>query len=136
MDPHEKAMNDIVGTWRLVATHSHDDSGSPMAPPYGPKPGGLVVFQADGRMMAVLCDGRPTLPETESAREYNSYCGNYTFDGTTLVTRVDVASDTSRIGGDQVRRVRFDGGRLVLNPPPRSWNGRTQHRELVWERIS
>ena len=63
---------------------------------------GRVIFTADGRMMSVVCDGRLELPPGTS-REYSSYCGNYTFDGTQLVTRVDAASDPSRIGSDQMR---------------------------------
>jgi hypothetical protein len=94
------------------------------------------MFSADGRMVAVLCDARPQLPVDEEEREYSSYCGNYTFDGTTLVTRVDAASDRNRLGGDQVRRVRFDGDRLVLMPPPRPWRGVMQHREMFFERIA
>ena len=53
-------------------------------------------------MMSVVCDGRKELPGGGS-REYSSYCGNYTYDGEKLVTRVDAASDPSRIGSDQVR---------------------------------
>jgi hypothetical protein len=45
--------------------------------------------------MAVVCDGRRKLP-VGASREYSSYCGNYTYDGTRLVARVDVASDPSR----------------------------------------
>jgi hypothetical protein len=63
------------------------------------------------------------------------YCGNYTFDGTTLVTQVDGASDAGRINGDQIRRTRFEGDRLVLMPPPRLWRGIMQHREMFFERI-
>jgi hypothetical protein len=125
----------IVGTWRLVETRARNDAGEPMHPPYGPKPMGVTVFSADRRMIAVLCDARETLPADEPEREYGSYCGVYTFDGTTLVTRVDVASDPARIGSDQVRRVRFEGERLVLMPPPRPWRGTTQHRELFWEKV-
>jgi hypothetical protein len=35
-----------------------------------------------------------------------------------------------------VRGVKFSAGLLTLFPPPRPFEGRTQHRELVWERIS
>jgi hypothetical protein len=126
----------IVGTWRLAMTRAHDDAGKPMHAPYGPAPMGVVMFSADGRMVAVLCDARPHLFAGEEEREYSSYCGNYTFDGTTLVTRVDAAADRSRLGGDQVRRVRFDGDRLVLMPPPRPWRGVMQHREMFFERIA
>jgi hypothetical protein len=116
-------------------TRAHDDAGKPMHAPYGPVPMGVLVFSADGRMVAVLCDARPELPAGEEEREYSSYCGNYSFDGTTLVTRVDAAADRSRLGGDQVRRVRFEGDRLVLMPPPRPWRGVMQHREMFFERI-
>jgi len=126
--------NRIVGTWRLVLTRARNETGEAMHPPYGPSPMGVVVFSADRRMISVLCDPRPVLPADEP-REYMSYCGAYTFDGTTLTTRVDAASDLSRIGGDQVRQVRFDGARLVLVPPPRPWRGMTQHRELHWEKV-
>ena len=82
----------IVGTWRLVMTRAHDDAGTPMHPPCGPIPMGVTVFSADRRMIAVLCDPRPELPAGEAEREYNSYCWTYTFDGTTLSTRVDASS--------------------------------------------
>ena len=124
----------ILGTWRLKSTMGRDDSGQAMPAPYGPKPEGLVVFQADGRMMCVLCDGRAQLPANEP-RQYMSYAGNYTFDGATLSTRVDASSDASRVGGDQVRAVSFDNGHLVLRPPRRLYAGVMQHQELVWERV-
>jgi hypothetical protein len=124
----------IVGTWRLLTTAGRDDAGKPLAPPYGPAAMGLVVFQAAGRMMAVLCDGRGSLPGGEP-RQFMSYAGNYSFDGETLSTRVDASSDASRIGGDQIRSVSFDNGRLVLKPPRRLYSGTMQHQEMVWERI-
>jgi hypothetical protein len=128
-------LKDIVGIWRLTRTCARDDRGEPMHPPYGEKPRGLLVFYADKRMMSVLCDGRHELPDTETVREYNSYCGNYEYDGRTLVTHVDASADAGRVGGDQVRFVAFDGDELVLTQKPRLWNGVMQHRELRWQRI-
>jgi hypothetical protein len=125
----------IVGTWRMKSTMGRDDAGNVLEPPYGPAAMGLVVFRADGRMMAVLCDGRSSLP-TGEARQFMSYAGNYTFDGTTLSTRVDGSSDASRIGGDQVRKVRFENGLMVLAPPRRLYAGIMQRQELAWERIA
>ena len=125
----------IVGTWRLKATEGRDDQGKLLPPPYGPLAMGLVVFEASGRMMAVLCDGRASLTAGEP-RQFMSYAGNYTFDGATLSTRVDASSDASRVGGDQVRSVRFDNGAMVLAPPRRMFAGLMQHQELVWERVA
>jgi hypothetical protein len=58
------------------------------------------------------------------------------FDGKQLVTRVDAASDPSRIGSDQVRDVRFEEGLMVLRPPARSYGGAAEQRELYWEKIA
>jgi hypothetical protein len=128
-------MPDIVGTWRLVADVARDAAGNALPAPFGPLAMGRVVFNADGRMMAVLCDGRRELA-AGVARDYSSYCGNYTFDGSTLVTRVDAASDPTRIGTDQVRDVHFEGERMVLRPPPRQGAGGPEQREIIWERIA
>lgn len=127
-------MRDIVGVWRLVSTSAVDPAGAALPPPYGPQPMGTVTFTASGRMMAVLCDGRPELPDGV-VREYNSYCGGYRFDGETLVTRVDAASSPARLATDQVRAVRFDGAQMILRPPPMPLGDGVQHRELVWERV-
>jgi hypothetical protein len=129
-------MKDIVGTWRLCKTSARNDAGDPMHPPYGEKPRGLLVFYADKRMMSVLCDGRARLPAGEAVREYNSYCGNYEYDGNTLVTHVDASADPGRVGGHQTRFTHFDGDHLVLTQKPRLWQGVMQHRELHWERIA
>ena len=125
-------MPSIVGTWRLVKAEAHDANGKSLPTPYGGKGMGRVTFNAEGRMAAVVVDGRPALP-AGAARDYSSYCGNYAFDGTRLTTRVDAASDPSRLGGDQVREVSFDGDFMVLRPPPRAGG---EYRVLTWEKIS
>ena len=125
----------IIGVWQLRSTRALDDDGKLLAPPYGPAANGVVCFQADGRMYCVLCDGRADLPPGEP-RQFMSYAGNYTFDGATLTTCVDASSDASRIGGEQVRSVRFEGGRIVLAPPRRLYLGVMQHHELSWDRVA
>jgi hypothetical protein len=129
-------MKSIIGTWRLVKTSARNDTGEPMHPPYGEKPRGVLVFYPDKRMMSVLCDGRNELPAGETVREYNSYCGNYEYDGNTLITHVDASAERSRVGGDQVRFTHFEGENLVLTQKPRLWQGVMQRRELHWERIA
>ncbi|MBN9090662.1 MAG: lipocalin-like domain-containing protein [Reyranella sp.] len=131
----EAATPDVVGVWKLAGGSTTDPSGKPLGVPYGPRGMGLVSLTADGRMMAVLVDGRARLPDG-AKREYSSYCGNYTFDGSTLITTVDAASDPARMGSRQVRKVRFEGERMILVPPEREEGGVKLHRELAWERIS
>lgn len=126
----------ILGTWRMTGTVGRDDHGNLLPPPFGPEAMGLVVFKSDGRMMSVLCDGRRDIPPGGEPRQFMSYAGTYTFDGTTLATKVDAASDPSRVGGEQVRTVRFEAGRMVLAPPRRLWAGVMQHQELTWEKIA
>jgi hypothetical protein len=128
-------MASIVGTWKLVRATAKDGAGAPLPEPYGGKGIGRVTFTAEGRMQAVVCDGRKEMP-AGVARDYSSYAGNYTFDGARLVTRVDAASDPSRVGGDQVRGVRFEGELVVLAPPPRQSAGKEEYRELTWQRLS
>jgi hypothetical protein len=128
-------MASIIGTWKLVRATARDSDGTPLPSPYGGRAMGRVTFAADGRMMSVVCDGRPVLPPGTS-REYSSYCGNYTFDGERLVTRVDAASDPNRVGSDQARGVRFEGERMILIPPARRTGGSEEFREISWERIA
>jgi len=131
----EAAVPNVVGVWKLAGGTMTDPAGKSVGVPYGPRGMGVVTLTADGRMMAVLVDGRARLPDG-ARREYSSYCGNYTFDGTTLVTTVDAASDPARIGSQQVRKVRFKDERMILVPPERDMDGVKIHRELSWERIS
>ena len=128
-------MPNVTGTWRMVRAVAKDSDGKPLPEPYGRRAMGRVVLDPNGRMMAVVCDGATDMP-SGVRRDYSSYCGNYTFDGTTLVTRVDAASDPARVGSDQVRGVRFEGEVMVLRPPARTVDGVVEHRELYWERIS
>jgi Lipocalin-like domain len=125
----------IIGTWKMADATARDRNGNPLPAPYGGKAMGRLTLNAEGRMMAVTCDGRPQLP-AGTVRASSSYCGNYTFDGARLVTRVDAASDPARIGSDQVREVSFDGDRMILRPPPRQGEAGEQYREITWERIA
>ena len=128
-------MTDVTGTWRMVRGIARDANGDELPPLYGGHPMARLVLGADGRMMAVTSDGRREIPAGEK-REYGGYCGNYTYDGKQLITRVDGAVDPSRIGSDQVRDVRFENGLMVLRPPPRMIDGRLAQPELYWEKIA
>ena len=128
-------MTDVIGTWKMVRAVAQDGNGKALPAPYGGQGMGRLVLGADGRMMALLCDARREIPNGEK-REYGGYCGNYTYDGKQLITRVDGAADPARMGSDQVRGVRFEDGLMVLRPPFRSYGGAAEQREIYWEKIA
>ncbi|WP_454739335.1 lipocalin-like domain-containing protein [Cupriavidus necator] len=127
-------MNPLEGVWRLVDSRAWDEHDRELAPPYGANPIGHIAF-VNGRMLAALCNGDASAG-VNGTRGYSSYGGPYSFDGETLVVEVDMASDRSRIGGQQIRRVRIVGDeRIVLLPPVRLYGEKCQRRELLWERV-
>ena len=126
-------MDALDGIWRLVDSQAWDGE-TRLGAPDGPQPMGQIAF-ANGRMLAALCNG-DTDPGVQSGRNYSSYGGPYTFDGSTLETVVDVASDASRIGSRQVRGVVMLGNdQMLLRPPTWLYGGHMQRRELTWERV-
>jgi Lipocalin-like domain len=128
-------MDALEGLWRLVEGRAWDAQGNDLPPPYGSIPFGQIMFRG-GRMLAALCNG-DAQPAPGQDRGFSSYGGTYTFDGQMLVTKVDMASDPQRIGGEQRRGVRIiDRDTIVLLPPPREYaGGSVQRRELVWQRV-
>ena len=125
-------MDPLEGIWRLIDSRAWD-AHDRLSAPYGAHPLGQITF-SNGRMLAALCNGDAGAG-LRGDRNYSSYGGMYTFDGTTLETLVDVASNRSRIGSRQVRSVVMMGQQMLLRPPQRFYAGSLQRRELVWERV-
>jgi Lipocalin-like domain len=119
----------LIGTWHLVSAVAVAADGRSLPPPYGPEPMGRLVLSEKGRMMAVICDGRTSVPEGQK-RAYASYCGNFRVEDGTLITTVDAAAISDRVGSQQRRKLDFRDGQLVLIPPRRP-NG--EQRELFWK---
>lgn len=125
-------MLDLDGIWRLTDSRAWDAAGVPQPKPYGDRPLGQLAFDR-GRMICALCNGDPGLT---GGRGYSSYGGPYDFDGETLTTHVEMASEHERIGGQQVRRIeRVNDDTIVLHPPARAYEGAVARRELVWQRV-
>jgi hypothetical protein len=123
-------IDQVYGTWRLVEANAVSREGVEIRRPYGPAPMGRLVLTQSGRMMAVICDGRPAVPDGE-VRAYASYCGNYVVEDGRLITTIDAAAISERIGDREVRKLELRSGRLVLIPPRRQ-DG--EQREIIWER--
>jgi hypothetical protein len=127
-----QTMHSLDGTiWRLVDSRAWNEHSDRLSAPYGAHPIGQISF-VNGRMLAALGNGDTTIREG-CVREYSSYGGPYSFDGETLTTTVDVASDPARIGSRQVRSVIMVGEQMLLRPPAREYGAARQRRELIWE---
>ncbi len=126
----------LIGVWKLINIVNRDEAGNILRSSYGPKKEGLITFNDDHRMMVVICDGRENRP-TSRPREYTSYAGTYSFDGTTLQTQVDCSTQTvpERVGTLQTRPARLDGNRVTLTAPPVEIDGTVNCRDLTWEKI-
>ena len=127
-------MDALEGLWRLVESYAWDERGNELPQPYGRVPFGEMMFRG-GRMLAAVCKDDAEFVLGES-RGFSSYGGRYTFDGKTLVTQVDMSSDSQRIGGEQRRVVVVvDECTIVMHPPQRVYEGSMERRELLWQRV-
>lgn len=125
-------MGSLIGVWKLVEACAFDDAGRELPPPLGPKPMGIVFFEAE-RMIGVIGDARASLPAEASARFFAAYTGTYQFDGEVLVTKADDASKPELIV-EQVRRVRFDSPNRITVVPTSGLPG-YNGINVVWERV-
>jgi len=130
-------MSKHIGIWALVRVEAVDANGKSTSPPFGGVNFiGRVVLTADSRMSASITDARSEIPDGET-REYSCYAGSYTFDGKTLITKVDACSDPARMGTEQTRKVKFEGDLMILQPPLRSYGDKpAERRTLWWKKLS
>lgn len=127
-------MNSITGTWQMIHTECISDNGEQLPRPYGENGMGLLSLSKDGRLICVLHEGGDDPVSTE-AREYNSYCGSYQFDGKQLTTRVDACSNPEWMGSDQIRDVSFENDVLILRPVKGSGPVSAGQRVLHWTKL-
>lgn len=138
----------LVGTWKLVAMTSQDEATGAQRDVWGHAPLGFLSYTAGGRMSAVLAaaDRKIAAPSAgqssveEQARLFRDsfgYAGRYTQDGDRVIHHVEVASDPTWIGQDQVRTLRLEGQRLIVSAPPirTAADPNPQAMVLTWERI-
>ncbi|OFW08556.1 MAG: hypothetical protein A3H96_14990 [Acidobacteria bacterium RIFCSPLOWO2_02_FULL_67_36] len=135
--------NRLVGHWTLVSYEGISADGT-RTRPFGEAVGRLS-YTADGRMEGqVMRPGRSPVAlndgETRRLRAaytgYIAYFGTYAVseDGETVTHHVDGALNPAWVGGQQVRRVRFDGDLLVLQADVIKGEQTIRH-ELKWRRL-
>jgi len=132
----------VVGVWSLVSVMYEDQASKAMTPAFGQKPKGYQIATSDGLWLSlVTADGRfPPKTEAEQARAFTSmlaYSGRYRVDGNKLTTKVDVAWNKGMVGSDQVRYLRFEGDRMIVESPfmPNPNGSNSMIRAVVtWQR--
>ena len=132
----------LIGNWRLVS-YETTETGGRRGKPYGDAVGRLS-YDDRGNMSGQVM--RPDRARVELGEGnalqvrgaylgYIAYFGTYEVasDGQSVVHHVQGALNPSWVGGDQVRRMRFDGERLVLSADVKK-GGATVTHMLTWER--
>lgn len=134
----------IVGTWKLVSVAYEDQSTGERTPVYGAHPKGVQIATPEGRWLALMtAEGRP-VPQSEADRAQAlktmiAYTGRYRVNDGNVVTKVEAAWNEAWVGTEQVRAVRFDGDRLLLQSPPMphpNINGKVVRVIVAWQRES
>ena len=132
----------LLGNWRLVS-YETTEKGTRRGKPYGDAVGRLS-YDDRGNMSGQVM--RPDRARVELGEGnalqvrgaylgYIAYFGTYEVaaDGESVVHHVEGALNPAWVGGDQVRRMRFDGERLVLSADVKK-GGATVTHVLTWER--
>ncbi len=138
----------VVGTWRLLAVYSWTDKDKKdlNKEAYGPHPGGLITYTADGRMSVIetydnrkpMSKDREAAPMEERAEAFSSmvaYAGSYTFTGDKVIHHVEVSATPGPLR-DQTRYVTFlDADKISLRTTPVMRDGKEEIHEMIWERV-
>jgi hypothetical protein len=132
----------LIGSWRLVSYETTEKEGR-RGKPYGDAVGRLSYDEHGNMAGQVMRPDRARVELGEGNAQqvraaylgYIAYFGTYEVaaDGTSVVHHVHGALNPAWVGGDQVRRMRFDGARLVLSADVRKSGAIVTH-VLTWER--
>lgn len=138
----------IIGTWKLLSMTYKDQSTGKEVDFWGKGPIGFLTYTRSGRMSAVIAapSRKVSAPSAEQAsideqavlyRSFVAYAGTYSLTDVGVIHHVEVASDPTWVGKDQIRFVQYKGKRLVISGPPIQTISDPNPRvlQLVWERV-
>jgi hypothetical protein len=132
----------MVGTWRLISYETDEQEGK-RGKPYGDAIGRLV-YDLHGNMSGqVMRPGRAPVERGDGNAQqvraaylgYIAYFGTYEVapDGGSVVHHVQASLNPAWVGGQQVRRMRFEDDRMILSADVHK-SGDTVTHTLTWER--
>lgn len=137
----------LYGTWRLVSATSTAVANGEKTNVWGTDPKGFLSYSPDGRMSVIITFGSRPKPadlsrvtDQERVQLYRtllSYGGTFSIEGSVVTHHIDISSNESWTGTNQVRYARFEGETLVITTPaqPRTVDGVVSVGELKWVRI-
>ena len=139
--------SDLYGTWRLVSATSTIVATGEKTNVWGTDPKGFLSYAPDGRMSVMVTFGSRPKPvdlskvtDQERVQLYRtllSYGGTFSVKGSVVTHHIDVSSNESWTGTNQVRYAKIEGEILVIATPaqPRSADGIVSVGELRWVRV-
>lgn len=140
------AADELYGTWQLVSWKRTIVATGETSDVFGKAPKGYIMYGRDGRVLCIMTDKRPNIPDVTKMTDKDrvelyktiiAYGGTYTFDGKTLEIKVDISWNESWNGTVQVRTVKFEGNRMIHSAAPTAgaMDGKLRKLEIVWERV-
>ncbi len=140
------AADELYGTWQLVSWKRTIVATGETSDVFGKAPKGYIMYGRDGRVLCIITDKRPNIPDVTKMTDKDlvelyktiiAYGGTYTFDGKTLKIKVDISWNESWNGTVQVRTVRFEGNRMIHSAEPTigALDGKLRKLDIVWERV-
>jgi hypothetical protein len=132
----------LVGHWILTSYDVFAPDGS-VARPFG-EAIGRICYDDRGNMAGqVMRPGRASVESREGSAQqvraayigYIAYFGRYEVNeaGDTVTHHVEGALNPAWVGGQQVRQMRVEGDRLILEARVQK-NGQSMRHVLTWER--
>ena len=116
----------LIGTWRMFTWARTVVGTGVTTDVMGANPNGYIAYHADGRMMALVVDGRrrePTSPaatDQEKAALFDSmlaYSATYKIEGDRVIHHVDAAWHPAWTG-DLVRPFTLNDDQLIISRAP------------------
>jgi hypothetical protein len=134
----------LAGTWDLVDFISRDPDGTETTP-FG-RALGRLMYDPHGHMAGqIMRPGRAAVGRGDDAPQqaraafegYIAYYGSYevSADGALVTHRVTGSLNPAIVGTEQVRRMRLEGDRLVLEADFRTSRGIVV-QTLTWRRVA
>ena len=149
---HASAVQQLVGSWRLISVETIRPNHEIIYPYYGKHPEGLLIYDRSGWMsVQIVSDPKPMVP-TKNSREsfltsaandkvvaidgYYAYFGTWTVDptGSTVTHHIKESLYPGERGEEGTRRLSIDANRLTLVANAHEM-GESHERKLVWERV-